>query len=77
MQQWTPDHFPDSPRKPSILHAVEQHDNGWAEVDETLLVDESTGQLLDFVELPDALKRDTASKGIERPRRGSCVAGLL
>lgn len=66
MRQWEPDHFPDSPRKLSILHAVEQHDNGWAEVDEALVLDERTGQLLDFVELPDALKRDTASKGIER-----------
>jgi hypothetical protein len=77
MRQWQPDHFPDSPRKASILNAVEQHDNGWAEVDEALLVDERTGQLLDFVELPDTLKRDTASRGIEHLADDPYAAALV
>jgi hypothetical protein len=77
MQEWQPDHFPDSPRKPSILHAVDQHDNGWAEIDEALLVDEKTGQLLDFLELPDALKRDTASRGIEHLADDPYAAALV
>ena len=65
MRQWHPDHFPDSPRKASILRAIEEHDSGWREVDKALVVDEATGQLLDFVELPDEIKRETASLGIE------------
>jgi len=77
MRQWEHDHFPDSPRKPSILHAIEQHDNGWAEVDQALLVDERTGQLLDFLELPDALKRETASRGIERLADDPYAAALV
>jgi uncharacterized protein DUF3891 len=77
MRHWQPNHFPDSPRKASILNAVEQHDNGWAEVDDALVVDETTGQLLDFVELPDALKRDTASRGIERLADDPYAAALV
>lgn len=42
MRHWHPDHFPDRPRKPSILHAIEDHDAGWAEIDDTLVVDDAT-----------------------------------
>ena len=66
MKEWQPGHFPDSPRKDSILNAIEQHDCGWSDIDETLVVDETTGRLLDFMEVSDALKRDTSSRGIER-----------
>ena len=71
------DHFPESPRKESILNAVEQHDNGWADVDEALVVDPGTGQLLDFVELPDPLKRDTAARGIDRLASDPYAAALV
>jgi hypothetical protein len=64
MRRWGPAHFPETSRKASILNAVEQHDCGWAEVDKTPVVDEATGQLLDFTEVPDAVKRDTSSRGI-------------
>jgi hypothetical protein len=64
MRQWAPSHFPDSPRKASILNAVEQHDCGWAPADKSLVLDEKTGQLLDFTEVPDTVKRDTSSRGI-------------
>jgi hypothetical protein len=77
MRHWRPRHFPDSSRKASILRAIEQHDNGWAEVDEALIVDETTGQLLDFIELPDTLKRDTASRGIERLADDPYAAALV
>jgi hypothetical protein len=65
MGQWGAAHFPETSRKASILNAVAQHDCGWTEVDETLVVDETTGQLLDFTEVPDSVKRDTSSRGIE------------
>jgi hypothetical protein len=51
-------------RKASILNAIEQHDCGWAEFDEALVLDTATGRLLDFTEVPDAVKRDTSSRGI-------------
>jgi hypothetical protein len=65
MGLWQDDHFPESSRKASVLHAIEQHDCGWAEVDEALVVDETTGELLDFLAVSDAVKRDTSSRGIE------------
>ena len=64
MREWGPDHFPETRRKASILNAVEQHDCGWAECDEALVLETATGRLLDFTEVPDAVKRDTSTRGI-------------
>jgi len=64
MREWGPAHFPETERKASILNAVEQHDCGWAEFDEALVLDTTAGRLLDFTEVPDAVKRDTSSRGI-------------
>jgi len=64
MREWGPRHFPETGRKASILNAVEQHDCGWAEFDEGLVLDTATGRLLDFTEVPDVAKRDTSSRGI-------------
>lgn len=77
MSHWQVNHFPESSRKTSILYATRQHDNGWAEIDEDLVVDGATGQLLDFVALPDALKRDTAWRGIERLASDPYAAALV
>ncbi len=62
---WCPDHFPSSSRKVSILHAIEKHDEGWMEIDETPVVDETTGELVDFINVSDELKRYTSMHGIE------------
>ena len=64
MREWGPVHFPETERKASILNAVEQHDCGWADVDEALVLDTATGRLLDFTEVSDAVKHDTSSRGI-------------
>ena len=64
MRAWSSSNFPESPRKASILNAVEQHDCGWAGADESLVVDATRGQLLDFTEVSDAVKRDTSSQGL-------------
>ena len=77
MRRWRPSHFPDSPRKPSILNAIQEHDTGWADIDETLVVDEATGRLLDFTEVSDAVKRQTSSLGIERLSNDPYAAALV
>jgi hypothetical protein len=64
MRKWGGGHFPETPRKASILHAIEQHDCGWAAFDEALVLDPSTGRLLDFTEVPDAVKRESSFRGI-------------
>ena len=75
---WHSDHFPPSPRKESILHAIDKHDEGWMEIDETLIVDEETGELVDFIKVPDEIKRHTSQQGIELlssdPYAGALVA---
>ena len=77
MLTWQRDHFAESPRRASILRAIEQHDDGWAEVDEALVVDEASGRLLDFIELPDGLKRAASSRGIERLSSDPYAAALV
>lgn len=77
MRHWHRDHFPDSARKASILHAVEQHDSGWAETDAALVVDEATGQLVDFIDVSDPVKRDTSWRGIERLTSDPYAAALV
>jgi hypothetical protein len=76
MRQWDAAHFPESPRKRSILSAIEHHDDGWAEADAELIVDGTSGQLLDFVEVSDAIKRETSWLGIEG-RESDPYAGAL
>ena len=63
MREWDTAHFPESARKQSILNAIEHHDDGWAEADVALIFD-SSGQLLDFVDAPDPIKRETSWLGV-------------
>lgn len=77
MRLWHPDHFPDTSRKGSILRAIEDHDGGWAEIDDTLVVDEATGQLVDFIGVSDSLKRETSWRGIERLASDPYAAALV
>jgi hypothetical protein len=77
VRQWQADGFPESPRQASILRANAQHDNGWDEFDQTLVVDEKTGQLLDFVDVPDSVKRETSSRGIDQLSGDPYAAALV
>lgn len=77
MQQWGAKHFPDSPRKPSILRAIEHHDDGWARVDEELALDPASGRLLSYVEVPDRIKQDTSLQGIEALTDDPWARGLV
>jgi len=76
IEQWKADQFPDSPRQSSILRATEQHDNGWEEFDQALVLD-ATGQLLDFIAVSDAVKRETSSRGIDHLHADPYAAALV
>jgi hypothetical protein len=76
MRQWDNAHFPDSPRKPSILSAIEHHDDGWAEADAALIVDEPSGKLLDFIDASEEVKQDTSWRGLVA-RESDPYAGAL
>jgi hypothetical protein len=57
MSHWAADGLSASPRRSDILLAVGAHDNGWREIDVAPFLDESSGQILDFVTLPAPMRR--------------------
>lgn len=62
MERWTPLH--DVPRRASILLAIEQHDNGWAEADAAPMVD--AGGVLDFIAVPAEVRQAVWPRGVRR-----------
>jgi Protein of unknown function (DUF3891) len=54
------------PRRESILHAVAEHDNGWAEEDAEPTVNRATGQIADFISVPVAVRHRVWPRGIGR-----------
>lgn len=77
MRQWTARHFPNSPRKASILRAIEHHDDGWAGIDEELVLEPASGRLLSYIEVPDRIKQDTSLQGIEALTDDPWARGLV
>jgi hypothetical protein len=77
MREWRAGGLPESPRRTSILLAVEQHDNGWREVDAAPLVDPATGRLLDFVGAPDRIRRAVWPRGVDRLAATPHAAALV
>jgi len=64
MRRWTDHELAQSPRRDEILHAVEHHDDGWLEVDRTPIVDETSGELLDFITSPVPVRRGIWPRGV-------------
>jgi hypothetical protein len=54
------------PRRSSILLAVAEHDNGWAEPDAAPLIDSATGIPFDFVSAPINIRQGVWPRGIAR-----------
>jgi hypothetical protein len=66
MERWQGDGFPDSPRRAAILLAIREHDNGWREVDAGPILDANSGEILDFMTLPDEDRRGVWPRGVQR-----------
>ncbi|MGH9312681.1 MAG: DUF3891 family protein [Vicinamibacterales bacterium] len=77
MRQWRAGGFPDAPRRSSILLAIEEHDNGWREVDAAPVVDGVTGRILDFVSAPDPIRRAVWPRGVDRLAGTPYAAALV
>ena len=77
MEHWRADGFPDSPARAAVLHAIEEHDNGWLEPDAAPLVHESTGRIADFVSAPDGVKRAVWPRGVARLAHAPYAAALV
>jgi hypothetical protein len=75
MRQWQP--LFDAERRGSILHAIEEHDNGWREADETPTVDPVTGDVHDFITAPVAVRQSVWPRGIARLADDPWAAALV
>ncbi len=61
----------------TVLYAIEQHDNGWRELDETPTLNAETGRPHDFMSMPSAVKQDIWPRGVERRAADSPLAAAL
>ncbi|MCA1562503.1 MAG: DUF3891 family protein [Acidobacteria bacterium] len=77
MRQWRANGFPDAPQHCVVLHAIEEHDNGWREADVAPVVDDVTGRVLDFVSAPDDVRRAVWPRGVERLAARPYAAALV
>ncbi len=77
MERWQAGGFAGAPRRTSILHAIEAHDNGWHELDASPLVDEATGRIADFIGAPVELRRAVWPRGVLRLADDPWAAALV
>lgn len=77
MEHWVADDFRRAPRLASILHAIEEHDNGWRELDAAPIVDDRTGQILDFITAPADVRQGVWPRGVGRLAHVPWAAALV
>lgn len=65
ISHWRDDGFDDNPRRPSILLAAREHDNGWREEDATTHVD-ANGKALDFICVPVEVRHRIWPRAVDR-----------
>ena len=65
------------PRRSSILLAIAEHDNGWAEPDAAPLIDPATGVPLDFISAPIAVRQGVWPRGVARLTHDPWAAALV
>lgn len=77
MEHWAHGGLPSHPRRPSILLAVGEHDNGWREVDAWPPLDPATGRLLDFMTVAADVRRGVSPRGVDRLSGDPWAAALV
>jgi Protein of unknown function (DUF3891) len=77
MRQWFADGFRSSPRGAEILRAIDEHDNGWRDVDAAPLVDPAAGNILDFIHAPDDVRQAVWPRGVGRLAHTPYAAALV
>lgn len=65
------------PRRDAILHAIAEHDNGWAEEDAAPTVNPKTGTVVDFVSAPLSVRHAVWPRGIARLADDPWAAALV
>jgi hypothetical protein len=66
-----------NPRRDAILHAIGEHDNGWAEEDAAPRVNLATGQVFDFVSAPASVRQGVWPRGVARLSGDPWAAALV
>ncbi len=61
----------------AVLFAIEQHDNGWREVDAAPAVNAETGRPFDFMDTPPDVKQGIWPRGVRRLAADSPLAAAL
>ncbi len=74
---WRRGGFPQSPRHDEILFATRRHDDGWIDEDAAPLVDPASGDLLDYVQAPDDVRRGIWPRGVEHLSAFPYAAALV
>src|SRR5689334_12756157 len=65
------------PRRPAILRAIQRHDDGWQEEDEAPHVDPQSGEVLDFIHAPLAVRQGVWPRSVEKLQRDPWAAALV
>jgi hypothetical protein len=65
------------PRRDAILHAIAEHDNGWAEEDAAPTVNPRTGNVVDFVSAPLSVRHAVWPRGLARLADDPWAAALV
>ena len=65
------------PRRDAILHAIGEHDNGWAEEDAAPTVNPNTGSVADFVSVPLSVRHGVWPRGVARLADDPWAAALV
>lgn len=65
------------PRRDAILHAIGEHDNGWAEEDAAPMVNPATGGVADFVHAPLGVRHRVWPRGVARLAADPWAAALV
>jgi Protein of unknown function (DUF3891) len=63
---WRADDLPGSPRRPELLFAAREHDNGWREADAAPLCDPSSGRPVSFIEISREHRIEIWERGTAR-----------
>ncbi len=74
---WRAENFDRHPRRPEILFAAREHDNGWREADAAPRVDPTTGRPHTFLSIPLGVREEIWSLAVERFRAAHPYASLL
>lgn len=77
MRAWRRDGLPESGRRADILIAIEEHDHGWTDVDTAPIVESGSGRILDFVGIPDDVRRGVWPRGVRRLMGTPYAAALV